>query len=127
MFNSQKINTDPTPLYSVLMRSARNGSTSEWAMRSISKDTAIETAIGVYPGHEVHSVGVIYNRPEYDNNPNPLLENFRLIDDGRKEFADWVRDIGQNPEKWAALYAPAHIDHARKVLKRLTRLTKATA
>lgn len=86
MFNSQKINTDPTPLYTVLMY-ARNGVPAKWTMRTVNEDMAIETALDNYPNHDVHTVSVTYNRPEYDNNPNPILTRFREYVEERTDAA----------------------------------------
>lgn len=129
-FNSQKINNDPTPLYKVRMIE-RNGNTAEWAMRSDSKAVAIESAIKLYPSFDVHTVGVIYNRPEFDNRPNPFLVLFRLIDQARMcstrpetavlvlhHLDDPESTIGQDDDHEGA--TEEHLEHARKVLRRLT-------
>lgn len=126
MLNSQKINNDPTPLYTIHMI-ARNGSAAEWAMRSDSEDVAIEVAMNTYPKHDVHSVSVIYNRPEFDNTPNPVLEAFRAA----REHSVTGSPTSQVAAEWLAsgvlahLGAPVewgHVLHARKVLERLARL-----
>lgn len=68
-------------------------------------------------------------RPEFDrpltNPANRLLDAFRLIDAGRSEYADWVRDIDANPQFWMRQggqypqYTPAEVEHARAVLSRI--------
>ena len=76
-------------------------------------------------------------RPEFDhvqhNKPNRLLIDFRRIDGGRGEYADWVRDIDENRGWWVSQmapsgntigYAPHEIQHARKVLTRLANLAE---
>lgn len=75
-------------------------------------------------------------RTEFDhvqhNEPNPLLVDFRVIDAGRNEYGDWVRDFDQRPEFWTRghtgapsrypQYTPEQVAHARRVLERLAAL-----
>ena len=130
MFNSQKINTDPTPLYTVLMI-AQNGRTAEWSMRATSDDVAIEVAMNTYPRYDVHTVNVTYNRPEFDNNPNPILEHFRdAMQTGEYELVvlatiwESLIDTGYDWEEDDLAPTLEELDHARKVLERLAALTE---
>lgn len=105
MFNSQKINNDPKP-YEVdfglalgTVRSERDEG-SHWD----SHDTNFDP------------------RPEYDNNPNPLLEAFRdfLKIVGGGELQEKAQNVLDNGIVWdSEIHQGAHIDHARKVLERL--------
>lgn len=134
MFHSQKINTDPRPYY-------------------IAEDDSRRTVVEIEAdgGDErFPNGGLLYNlakfdpRPEFDNNPNPILIDFRRFIAGRGETAS---------SRSAAVYLAALVDpdveneathsldrlyeepyryserqaqeaHARKVLQRLARLAE---
>lgn len=94
MFNSQRINNDPFPWVA-------GGSGYRWP-------------------HPAPGVGRWDFRPEYDNNPNPILVSFR--EDTNPHAESWFesldnnyRDVTFGPQDWTE----KHIDHARKVLERL--------
>ena len=53
------------------------------------------------------------------NEVNELLANFRMIDDGRGGYADWLPALDVTVG-----YKPEHISHAHRVLSRLANLTK---
>lgn len=96
MFNSQKINNDPHP-YKV------NGG----SLTRCDK-----------PGF----VGEYDPRPEYDNNPNPILVQFRETQEEELPYSDtreWLYFLN-NPLTNSWSYATEkHVIHARKVLERL--------
>lgn len=103
MFNSQKINTDPLPHVG-------------WDQR-VGGERRSATPFGY---------STALPRPEFDNNPNPILEGFR-IDTIEQEVS-----AGKNAEAWIEGaqedfykeldYDPEHIEHAFKVLARLSAL-----
>lgn len=96
MFNSQKVNNDPYP-YTV-----------NWGSFSRCDKPLF---------HGKHEP-----RPEYDNNPNPLLEAFRdfLTFTGMVNLQEKTQNVLDNEEVWdLELHQGAHITHARKVLERL--------
>lgn len=101
-----------------------------WINEDDIRERRPDYVVGQYPHREP-----IYDpRPEFDhvqhNEPNPVLVAFRLIDGNRKEYADWVRDFDAYPEFWQRQggqypqYTPDQVDHARRVLSRLARLTE---
>lgn len=106
-------NDDPQP-YRQMMAFAR----------AASRESASAQHAWVYDPRPEHS------RPQH-NPTNTLLAHFRMIDAGRGEYEDWLRDIDENPHVWVrrrggglALgsmvgYTDDEIDHARKVLTRL--------
>lgn len=99
MFNSQKINNDPEPYiidFGLALGTVRSSedSGSHWD----SHDTYYEP------------------RPEYDNNPNPILVEFREAEAPDK-VTRWL-DLLDGAEEWP----PEHINHARAVLTRLERI-----
>lgn len=101
MFNSQKINNDPEP----------------WKGESGFRNPCHT------PWSDLHAP-----RPEFDNNPNPILLAFReAVDTGggnTLHVASWWDREGVNA--FVALspsyIAPSQIAHARKVLERLAAL-----
>lgn len=99
MFNSQKINNDPYP-YKV------NGG----SMTRCDK-----------PGF----VGKFDPRPEYDNNPNPILQEFREFDmvrsasTTRESAAHLLLSFDAWIPSWGKGYTREHIDHAKRVLEKL--------
>ncbi len=138
MFASQHINTDPTPLYTVTLTgqagSRYAGQSFTCVMRSSSEADAIATAHGTYPGCELAGVTVTYNRPEFDNTPNPILVALRVVLKGRDESArtETILSVLEDLQGYQIEYAGAdemekgcdaasveHLEHARKVLTRL--------
>ncbi len=105
MFNSQKINNDPEPyiidfgLALGMVRSSEDAG-SHWD----SHDTYYDP------------------RPEYDNNPNPILVQFRETQEEELPYSDtreWLYFLN-NPLTNSWSYATEkHVIHARKVLERL--------
>lgn len=88
------------------------------------------------PNHHVGSVEcatwcVKEPRPEFDhvqhNKPNRILALLRSIDAECDEYAAWVRDFNQHPGFWTRTYTQAEIDHARRVLTRLARITEVAS
>lgn len=125
MFNSQKINTDPAPF-----SGGRN--------QRISR----EEYLGIDPVMR-KCVWLLDPRPEYDNNPNPVLVAFRdyaaletfgtvseaTIDRWIDAFASYDEfggyDLWDHPKNTFHAFTvaePEHIDHARKVIARLAAL-----
>lgn len=116
MFNSQKINNDPKPWVNPadgdrVSNKTRMGQiyfASPWAALQYKKDP----------------------RPEYDNNPNPILVSFRADTQEMDELAPnnaraWIG--GDQIEFFEeGGYDSAWTDHARKVLQRLANLTTET-
>lgn len=104
MFNSQKINNDPVP----------------YIVSSI-EDGDYRISVEDFFGYRTEYAP----RPEYDNNPNPLLEAFRdfLRIVGYSEFSEKLRTFlivilfGMKQ-----FFNPYHIEHARKVLERIVRI-----
>ena len=122
MLNSQKINTDPAAPYVVAGYGRRNGKPETWRGEARDDDHAIEQFDAAYPGSDPHTYGQI-PRSDYDNNPNPLLVAFRealahsVTGHTPPELAAaWLED------PWPKCLTPEQIDHARKVLQRLTAL-----
>ena len=102
MFNSQNRNNDPLPY---LWRSGeRTAEPSRWGNR---------------PPH-------IYKpRPEFDNNPNPILIELREVieeipTDRARTYRINSEAISRHGD--AMRHTPEHIDHARRVLARLAAL-----
>lgn len=101
MFNSQKVNTDPYPWrhwppYGGELREIRYASQLDGF-----RDPQAAGPIRFEP------------RPSFDNNPNPILVEFRNLTN---------RDAASVLRQLPSFYTP-HIDHARKVLQRLANLT----
>lgn len=110
MFNSQKINNDPFPYVS---------------------ESGSRHANPGWMGSEYFSNR--QERPEFDNNPNPLLLDLRkTIEDSvssRKTVYRLNNDLlwayeGKLLEKYPDILKQGHIEHARKVLTRLAALTE---
>lgn len=88
-----------------------------------------------YVDHRVYDPRPEFDRPQ-TNPTNTLLHHFRMIDAGRGEYEDWLRDIDENPHVWVRRpghglmarsmvgYTDEEIDHARRVLARLANLAK---
>lgn len=112
MFNSQKINTDPKPYVTYANQHRTELRNAEWDIQS---------------DGEVEYVRVYDPRPEFDNNPNPILLDLRDywwhmgID---KPDADCARIYLESTAiERVAGGSTRHIAHAKKVLERLARLT----
>lgn len=137
MFNSQKINTDPRPFYIAEDDSRRTVS-------EIEADGADER----FPnGGILYNLATFAPRPEFDNNPNPILVDFRRFDATRAcsttahsaaVYLDALIDADVENEATHSLdmlyetpYRPsereAHEAHAAQVLQRLANLTTTTA
>ena len=105
MFNSQKINNDPEPYIG-------------WSGKRYSEESHTYATLEDGPVGEEP-------RPEYDNNPNPILVAFR--EDLPHALVPFVTT--QEAAKWwlhlpdyrdmEECFSPKHIDHARKVLEKL--------
>lgn len=107
IYNSQRVNNDPQPY---LWRSGeRTENPSVWGNR---------------PPHTFNP------RPEYDNNPNPLLEAFRTISEhprgGLVALAERV--LKNRHGLWdEEINDPSYIEHAHRVLTKLINVYKETA
>lgn len=115
MFNSQKINNDPEP-YEVYVNHQATG------VRARADD---EVTVGFDCDLDLS----FKPRPEFDNNPNPVLESLRrtLEDfppiDRKKTIEHWEYMV------WSDLVDPEpeghevrHLEHASKVLTRLVNI-----
>lgn len=101
MFNSRKINNDPFPYVS---------------------ESGTRHANPGWMGSEYFSNR--RERPEYDNNPNPILEAFRediyavgTVQEARNCLRYWDLYLKFVKKDWT--FRVVHINHARKVLTRL--------
>ena len=108
MFNSQKINNDPWPYvwsgHSPIDKARTN--TDMFRKGSNSRMTIF--------GYEHNP------RPEYDNNPNPILENYRKVGQSPDSWLYMVLSDLVNPEDpLSSGHTVEHLNHARKVLERL--------
>lgn len=109
MFQSQKINNDPEPY-------------AGWSGRRYNEETRTFASLEDGP------VGV-EPRPEYDNNPNPILEYFRdAMSSGEYDVValatlwESLIDTGYNWGDDGLLPELEQIEHARKVLTRLVNI-----
>ena len=99
-YNSQRINRDPYPWVTVF---------------GIAEGFRIAREDGRHLKHDFQP------RPEFDNNPNPILAGIREGENDACSALDMLR--GDAREWWNPLVVTdAHIDHARKVLERLAAL-----
>lgn len=96
MFNSRKINNDHEPYVG-------------WSGKRYNEETRTFASLEDGP------VGVD-PRPEYDNNPNPILVEFREAEAPGKIYR-WL-DLLDGATEWSQ----EHIDHATKVLTRLVNI-----
>lgn len=104
MFNSQKINNDPFPYVS---ESGTRHANPGWLNS------------GYFSNRR--------ERPEYDNNPNPILISFREQSDwgninqtGKyEECAEWLWWLGDPTHSVYKFQRLEHIDHAKRVLEKL--------
>lgn len=96
MFNSQRINNDPEPY-----RYTTRGGIVKRASRQ-------EHVLPAYSERDPH--------PEYDNNPNPILVEFREAEAPGKVYR-WL-DLLEGPTDWSE----EHVEHATKVLTRLVNI-----
>lgn len=98
-YNSRKVNRDPYPY-------TTNG---EWGGKPLRSD-------------KPYFQGSHDPRPEFDNNPNPLLTAFRWVQGENPEDTEnpieWLESVLAHDWVESELDAD-HIDHARKVLGRL--------
>lgn len=99
MFNSQKINSDPVPYiidFGLALGTVRSS----------------EDAGSHWDSHDTY-----YDpRPEYDNNPNPILVEFREAEAPGKIYR-WL-DLLDGATEWSQEY----VNHSRKVLTRLVNI-----
>lgn len=118
MFNSQKINNDPEPF--VVSYQGVDA-------KRVSQPHAAQLPSHRYENGFGETVIVRYaERPEYDNNPNPILEYFRdAMQTGEYEMVAlatlWVGLInsGYGWEGDGLDPSSEHLEHAAKVLERL--------
>lgn len=116
MFNSQKINNDPTP----------------WAIYD--NDGCFTGDLTCTPSSIRSWETVKYTpRPEYDNNPNRILVAFRentkqgedLLEHAKMQISilDYVTGLLLGAEQgWEPIHSEEHMKHARKVLTRLVNI-----
>lgn len=105
MFNSQKINNDPKPYVTYANHHRTDVRSWEWDIQSEGG---------------VEYVRVYDPRPEYDNNPNPILESARVAK--RQGYLDeFANSFIREAEYQATYYPPTAevVDHAHKVLTKL--------
>lgn len=112
IYNSQRVNNDPQPY---LWRSGeRTENPSVWGNR---------------PPHTFNP------RPEYDNNPNPVLQAFRkesdwgwLNEEGKaQEVREWIGWLSDKSHNIYLFQKHEHIEHAHRVLTKLINVYKETA
>lgn len=107
IYNSQRVNNDPKPY--LWQNGERTAEPSVWGNR---------------PGHIHHP------RPEYDNNPNPILEAFRAVSEHPRGGLVALAERGLNNHHglWdEEIIGRSHQDHARRVLTKLINVYKETA
>lgn len=104
-YNSQRVNNDPQPY---LWRSGeRTESPSVWGNR---------------PPHTFNP------RPEYENNPNPVLEAFRKHGPGLFGGTEgWLQYAMPGTHVDRVPFTEAHLEHAHRVLTKLINVYKETA
>ena len=108
IYNSQPVNNDPNPYTGPRGRGAVN------------------YGLG---GQGFHP------RPEYDNNPNPVLQAFRkesdwgwLNEEGKaQEVREWIWWLSDKSHNIYLFQKHEHIEHAHRVLTKLINVYKETA
>ena len=104
MFNSQQVNNDPEPI-------------------RVMPDTRLEYRTESCVTKIPYETEFLYEpRPEYDNNPNPILLAFREdVEDARGDDSgiveEWLAHL-QDAE-YHLNHPEEEVDHARKVLTKL--------
>ena len=114
IYNSQRVNNDPFPYQ--LPDGSRDGNPLQYEFK--------EGRIG-----GKRNFGAVYNpRPEYDNNPNPLLEASRKHGPGLFGGTEgWLQYAMHGTHVDRVPFTEAHLEHAHRVLTKLINVYKGTA
>lgn len=120
MCASQRVNTDPKPY---CVAEAENHENDGRFTRA-----AVRESADYYwgQGGTLYHLAKFTPRPEFDNNPNPILVAYRKH--GPQLFggtAGWLKYAMHGTMADNVPITPDHIEHARKVLARLDALSEA--